>query len=85
MFVKWYLTVVLICLPLMSNDMEYLFMCLLIIVPLLWREFLFNNFLIFQLLSFLNDQLLESFEITILIGIGRDKLVVKIEAEINHI
>ena len=42
--VKWYLTVIFICISLKANEVAHLFMCLLAIVYFLWRN-VFSNLL----------------------------------------
>ena len=57
MDVKWYLIGVLICNSLMTNDIEHLFMCLLAICILLWRNVqvhcsVFNGFFVVEFYEF---------------------------------
>ena len=47
--VKWYLTVVLICISLMNNDTEHLFICLLAICISPLEEYLFKTSVHFKL------------------------------------
>lgn len=47
--VEWYVIVVLICISLMTNDAEYIFMCILSIHVSLKKSLLFNFLSIFKL------------------------------------
>lgn len=45
---KWYFAVVLICIFLMTNDVEQLFMCLLVIYTSTWRNVYASSLPIFE-------------------------------------
>lgn len=80
-----YEMVVLICIPLMRNEAEHLFMY--IFVYLLWRKCLFKNIAHFKLgyLCF-NCSFVVYFSITILIGDRRSKLSSNNVSEVrNHL
>lgn len=61
--VKWYLTVVFICISLMTDNIEYVFMCLFSINSYSWMKYFLNALPILKLDCFLIIELCKLFSI----------------------